>query len=601
MRIPLSSVLCWLIVFSFSVSGSEDPAVVLRRARAAYRAGNYDSTTAIIRAFIKKHGKEPSSEHLVPLLVESLLRTGDNATARRMINIFKRKFPESKYLPRIYYAEGMALAGSEEYTDAAVAFSRAVKSGVSEELERHALDNVELLCGKVFTLRELELLAARRGMAPGVVEVAEYFIILKSQAAGMTAKAQQRAGQFRERFPRSRYISRVKDISGKLKKQKRGKVQIGLLAPLSGYDAEIGRSIVRGVQIGLGRYEQQSGIETNLVISDTKGNMIETANKTVELVNDHRISLIIGPVLSQNAVVAASILMNRDVVMLSPTATDDGIAELGSNIFQMNVTLGALGVRLARYAVKNLNIKEFAIISPLSEYGRLMSAKFKREVQRLGAEVVGEEYFDEGAHDFREQFVNLRTVMTRRRRQAIALEKGLETMDSWSARRDDSLYLSDSTIEIGGLFIPAESEDVVKVAAQAYFHKLRTQMLGSNGWHSNKTILDGKRYVNDAIISTNFEINANNNRWKGFREVYQQKYAAEPDRVAAMGYDAAELLMIALKKTGGDPDANEVARKLGSIKSHVGVSGTVTFDPLTGANTEAAIMKISDKKFVRIQ
>ncbi|MBD3346890.1 MAG: ABC transporter substrate-binding protein [Chitinivibrionales bacterium] len=595
-------VFIFVLIFSFSGKAvPSNPAMVLDKAKAAYRAGDYDSTVAVIRTYIKSHGKDASTEHLVPLLVEALLRTEDFTVARRMINIFKKKFPNSDYLPRLYYAEGIALAKAEEYTDAVVAFSQAVKGGVSETLEQHSFDNVELICKRAFTNRELQLLADRRGMAVPIVEILEYYIIYKSYSAGQTARAEKQAEDFRRDFPRSPYLEKIKNLSGRMKRDRRGKIQVGLLAPLSGYDAEIGKSIVRGVQLAIEDYQKKNMTEFNLVISNTKGNMVETAQKTLELADDHNIPLVIGPVLSQTAVVAASVLRERDVVMLSPTATDDGIAKLGSNIFQMNVTIGALGIRLARYAVENLNIREFAILSPLSEYGQLMSSKFKREVERLGGEVVAEEYFDEGAHDFRAQFVNLRTVMAERRREALAVERGMEYVNSRSARRADSLYQADSTIEIGGLFIPAESEDAVKVAAQTYFHKIRTQMLGSTGWHSAATILDGKRYVNDAIISTNFDINANNQRWTDFKNRYKKKYNAEPGRVAALGYDAAELIITALNKTGGNPDAEKIADYLASINNHIGVSGPVSFDPHTGANSEAAIMKITDKKFVRIQ
>jgi len=32
-----------------------------------------------------------------------------------------------------------------------------------------------------------------------------------------------------------------------------------------------------------------------------------------------------------------SMLVGKDIVMITPTATDDGIAALGPNIFQMNI------------------------------------------------------------------------------------------------------------------------------------------------------------------------------------------------------------------------------------------------------------------------
>jgi ABC-type branched-subunit amino acid transport system substrate-binding protein len=46
------------------------------------------------------------------------------------------------------------------------------------------------------------------------------------------------------------------------------------------------------------------------------------------MIHSHKVPAIIGPVLSANAAVAAAMLIDRDIVMVTPTATDDGIARL---------------------------------------------------------------------------------------------------------------------------------------------------------------------------------------------------------------------------------------------------------------------------------
>jgi branched-chain amino acid transport system substrate-binding protein len=154
---------------------------------------------------------------------------------------------------------------------------------------------------------------------------------------------------------------------------------------------------------------------------------------------------------------------------------------------------------------------------------------------------------------------------------------------------------------VGGLFIPAGADDVVMLAPQVFFHKIRTQMLGCTGWHNEKTVNDGKRYVNNAIIATNLQTGQDSAGWQAFRALYKARFSADPDRVAAMGYDAAELLLRALQQAKWETDVKRVCAALLSINGYEGVSGRISFDPVTGANTEAAIVKIADKQFVRIQ
>jgi ABC-type branched-subunit amino acid transport system substrate-binding protein len=313
------------------------------------------------------------------------------------------------------------------------------------------------------------------------------------------------------------------------------------------------------------------------------------------------VPLIIGPVLSPTAVVAASMASSREVVVLSPSATEDGIAELGSNVFQMNVTTGVLGRTIADYATNNLNIREFAILTPLSDYGRLLSESFKEEVERAGMKIVAEEFFDEGANDFRKQFLSLRQklfALKQARDSLVAVQDGGEYH---RRRRADSLCLADSALEIGGLFIPAECEDVLMIAPQVHFFKIRTQMLGATGWHTTKTILDGKRYVQNAVFATSAETQRGDSLWVAFRNAYKRRYNDEPDRVSALGYDAAALVCSMLVRLGADVGPTDLAEALRSVQGFQGASGRVSFDPRRGVNREAVVMKILDKRFIRVR
>ena len=87
--------------------------------------------------------------------------------------------------------------------------------------------------------------------------------------------------------------------------------------------------------------------------------------------------------------------------------------------------------------------------------------------------------------------------------------------------------------------MPGDADDIVMLAPQVYFHRIRTQMLGSNGWHNQKVIKDGKRYVANTIISTSFELNQNQKTWLDFKSAYKSRFNAEPDWICALGYDAA--------------------------------------------------------------
>jgi ABC-type branched-subunit amino acid transport system substrate-binding protein len=574
----------------------------LKAARAHYADNQFDSTVAILRGFLSKGGKEPITEQIVPLLCEALIRTGDNEYVARLLTIFEKKFAESPLLPRMYYLGGIARARAGRYVESMDAFVVALAGGLRPGLDSLARQALVLLCDKSLSTGDISSRLRRGDLPDAAREALQFGLVKKHFTKRQLARAGRAAQDFLQLFPQSRYAPLVQDIAASSSEQKGGQVSVGLLAPLSGYDADIGKRITQGAQLAVDEYNASATTPVKLIIADTRGSGVRTAQKTWELINDFEAPVLIGPVLSQNAAVAAAMLMEREPVMVSPSATEDGIAELGSNVFQMNVTTGVLGRTIAEYAMRNLNIAEFAIMTPLSEYGRVLSEEFKEEVKRLGGTVVAEEFFEEGANDFRRQFLSLRATLfalRRARDSVVAMEAGIRP--DAASRRADSLRLADSALTVGGLFIPAESEDVVMLAPQAYFYKIQTQMLGATGWHSNKTILDGKRYVDNAVFVTPAETERTDSLWIGFVNRYKARFGTEPDRVSALGYDAGKLVCAKLSELGGAFSTARFAAALRETQGWRGVAGTVSFDAGRGVNREAIIMKILDRKFIRVR
>ena len=155
----------------------------------------------------------------------------------------------------------------------------------------------------------------------------------------------------------------------RIRRGRSGDEFIGLLVPLTGENADAGKRIAQGVQLAIEKHNTVHRVRLSIVLRDTKGSLIETARATRELLAHERLPAIIGPVLSPTATVTAGMLIGKETVMLTPTATDDGIASLGPNIFQMNITIGVLARSVARYALDNLNIREFIIVAPHTAIG----------------------------------------------------------------------------------------------------------------------------------------------------------------------------------------------------------------------------------------
>ncbi len=569
--------------------------VVFDQAVKLYSQGKYDSTIVIGRSYLKKYGRNAESEKMVPLLIEALVRKEKYPSAYRLFSMFRQKFPQSAFLPRLYYVTGIALAKGEKYQQAITSFSSALEAGVSRTINSLILSNTEKVC-KQLTANDFEILSTMP-LNMKLLEVIKFHEIANFSSMGQFTKAQNYAEEFRNMYPRSVYDSKIRELISSAQQKQRGVVQIGVLVPISGDEAEIGKSIYQGVQLAVDQVNHLNGTTAKTVVLDTRGNMVETARRTRELIEDHRVPVIIGPVLSHTATVSAAMLMGKQTIMLSPTATDDGISALSKNIYQMNVTLGVLGKKVARYASENLNINDYAILAPNNAYGKILAESFKAEIQKRNLELVSEDYYEEGSNDFSAHFIGLRSKLLERHMEKIALERGVDFKGRIS--RSDSIRYLDSTLSVGGLFMPGDADDIVMLAPQVYFHRIRTQILGSNGWHNPKVIKDGKRYISNTIISTSFELNQNQKMWLDFKSAYKSRFNADPDRISALGYDAATLVMKALAGAGNDP--SKINENLRKTQNYQGLSGLISFDSITGENTEASILKVTEDGFLRVQ
>jgi len=599
------TVFTFLTVLTVDAFSAEGGSALFKRARDFYAAGQYDSTIAVISEHLRRHGRDPESYTLVPLIAEAYMRKGEYKQFRRLIDMYRQKFPDAAFNARIYYLDGIAHAKEDKHIQALMSFSRALDLGISSDLYSLTISNTEHVCGRSLSVEELSSLSNKGELHDAMLEIVRFWEVRKLASAGQTVRAQNSAEEFRSLYPRSRYIEQIRDLLSRPSPREQKKaaafteMQVGLLAPLSGDNAAIGKMVLQGAKLAIDKHNASAASPLKLIVYDTKGNPIETARRSKDLLLKDQAPICIGPVLSSTATVSAAMFAGKDIVMISPTANEDGISSIGDNIFQMNVTVGSIAQRLARYSIDNLNIREYAIIAPANNFGYAMADAFKAELAKRNIEVVYEEYFADGMHDFTPILRQLRNTLLIRHLEKLAADRGnLQRITQVS--RADSIRYADSTLAVGGLFMPLATDDVVKLAPQVVFRRIRTQMLGAGGWSDPTVPVEGKRYVHNAIISVGFQPNQENEAWREFAAAYKAHYNEDPNSIAALGYDAAKLVIKTVEESGG-ADAAKLKKNLTGTKGYNGLSGTISFDQSDGANSEAIILRVTENGFVRVQ
>lgn len=174
--------------------------------------------------------------------------------------------------------------------------------------------------------------------------------------------------------------------------------QIGVLCPLSGRYAELGEAFAEAARLAVAHANAELDRNFSLVIEDTGGDPVGGALAARRLCAGRGSIALFGGLLSDPTAAAAVVAGQFAVPLVSPTATNDRLWEIGPNVFQTNLPGLHEPRLLAAMAVQVLLKRDFAVLHPDDAEGRRLADAFTAEIERLGGRLVARVAFTpEGA------------------------------------------------------------------------------------------------------------------------------------------------------------------------------------------------------------
>ncbi len=177
-----------------------------------------------------------------------------------------------------------------------------------------------------------------------------------------------------------------------------GQTRIGVILPLmesseNPEDKVLGEEILKGITDALDEFNASDSVN-NIIIKteDTKrdpGRVLELIN---DMGSDTNIKAIIGPVFSSEISDNAGAPGFHKIPLITPTATQNFLAEKNEYIIQLNPTYETRGKLMGRYATKELKLNNFIILSE-ETYGIKYAGAFTSEVLKARGNVIATHYF----------------------------------------------------------------------------------------------------------------------------------------------------------------------------------------------------------------
>lgn len=149
------------------------------------------------------------------------------------------------------------------------------------------------------------------------------------------------------------------------------------------------------------------------------------------------------------------------------------------------------------------------------------------------------------------------------------------------------------------IFVAGYYTEAAKIAQQALEQGLEVQFLGADGFYSPVLMEIGQDAVEGAIFTAGFHSGDESPAVHNFVSKYQQLFNEEPDMFAAQAYDAACIVIAAMKSKGTSPE--QICEGLAETKDFPGITGNTSIDEEGDTLKDVLILKVEDGAFQRIR
>ena len=376
----------------------------------------------------------------------------------------------------------------------------------------------------------------------------------------------------------------TKELLASLRLSLKSKYPIGVILPLSGIHQPFGERALQGIQLAvkeMGFHGENSPI--SLVIRDSKGDPLEVEKAVEELVTQEEVMAIIGPLLTITVDKAAQKAQQLKVPLLTLSQKEPFYGK-GEFVFQNSLTPSDQIQALVAYAIKELELRTFAVFHPNSPYGLHFKNLFTQEVIQRGGKVLGGVAYQEDQTDFSQEIKGFFKIKTTQK------EGSRRTMGE-----EFKMGLS-----VDGLFIPDTHDRVGLILSQmAYFDVSGVTFLGTNAWNGPDLIPIAGNSAEGAIFVDTFFKKATSPLVVRFVGEFQKAYQREPETLEALSYDGAKLLL-GIIRSKGISSSIQMRDELRKVQNYQGVSGLKGFGEDGKAIRTLSILKVKKRQIEQV-
>lgn len=333
-------------------------------------------------------------------------------------------------------------------------------------------------------------------------------------------------------------------------------IKIGTIQSTSGQVSAYGIQARDAIVMAIEELNDQGGVlgkQLELVVEDDEANPEKTTNAFKKLTAKDKVVGIIGALISKCTLAITKEAQAKKTILLTATSTNDTVTDAGDYIFRSCYNDSFQGKVNAQYAYETLGKRRAAILYDITnDYSKGLTTNFKDKFEELGGEIVIMESYSSGDKDFNAQLTKIKAVQP----------------------------------EV--LFIPDYYNTVSLIAKQVRGQGLDVVMMGGDGW--DEITNNAGDEVIGGYYSNHYSTDAQDEQVQDFVRKYETKFNITPNALAALSYDAAYILVDAIKKADS-LDSAKIQQALMETDGKF-VTGNIRFDENRNPVKSAVMLKI---------
>jgi branched-chain amino acid transport system substrate-binding protein len=341
-------------------------------------------------------------------------------------------------------------------------------------------------------------------------------------------------------------------------------IKVGANLELTGGTAMFGQAAQNAINLAFDQQNAKGGVlgrKLQLIAADNKSDAGESTAAVTKLVTQDKVVAVIGSMTSSVTLAAIPVVTDNKIPMISPSGTnskltvDPATNQVRPWIFRACFIDPFQGQVAANFALNNLKAKSAAvIIDQKSDYSKGLADSFIANFEKGNGKITGKEQYVAGSDK------DFRPILTR-----IKAENP------------------------GMVWVPGYYQEVGLIVKQARELGMNMPFMGGDGWDDPQLFNIG---TPSALNNTYYvdHVATDDPGMATFVKDYQAKFKSEPNAMAALGYDAANMLIQAIKDANS-ADPAKIRDALENMKGFKGVGGDITIDPKTHNPQKSAVIK----------